>query len=68
MPISASAGITFSASPARKRPTVTTADSAGSTLRATTVCRLVTMAAAATSGSTDRCGRAAWPPTPRILT
>ena len=52
IPISASAGITLSASPERNRPTVTTADSLGSTLRETTVCNAITMAADATSGST----------------
>ncbi|MOA48885.1 hypothetical protein D3C78_1716930 [compost metagenome] len=37
-------------------------------MRATTVCRLMTMAEAATSGSTARWGLAAWPPTPTIFT
>ncbi|MNT52463.1 hypothetical protein D3C72_1894910 [compost metagenome] len=50
--------------PAWNAPTVMTAACSGSTLRATIVCKAITMEAPATTGSAAWCGIAAWPPTP----
>jgi hypothetical protein len=55
------------ATPEWNVPTVTTAGCDGFTLRATTVCNAITMLDAITMGSTLRCGRAAWPPTPSMV-
>ena len=57
-------GITLCASPARKAPTVMTAVCKGATLRATMLCKPITMAAPATTGSAACWGMAPWPPTP----
>ena len=46
---------------------LTTTASTGSTLRLAMVCSAVMMCAAATTGSTARCGKAPWPPVPRTV-
>src|SRR6476661_6365853 len=48
------------------KPTVTTADSTGSTLRLTMVCSASTISAPMTKGSVPRCGWAAWLPRPAM--
>ena len=45
----------------------TTSASIGLALRLAMVCSAVMMCAVATTGSTARCGSAAWPPWPRTL-
>ena len=61
-------GITLLALPALSAPTVITAICSGSMLRDTTVCKAITMLAAATTGSAARCGMAPWPPMPLSVT
>src|SRR5215475_3808469 len=59
-------GMTLSVLPAWNVEIETTAESTGSTLRDTIVWIWLTMCAPITIGSTTRCGRAAWPPTPSM--
>ncbi len=60
--ISTVSGMTLEASPPWMLPTVTTAVSSGATLRETTVCSAITVAALATMGSTALSGTAPCPP------
>ena len=60
-------GMMLLAVPACSVPTVTTAVSSGSMLRATMLCKAITMLAAATMESVARCGIAPWPPTPLMV-
>ena len=65
VPVSlASPAITFQRVPELNVPIVTTAVSTGETSRLTRVCSPSTIAAPATSASTQCSGCAAWPPTP----
>jgi hypothetical protein len=64
----ADAGMTFSAVPAWKLPTVTTTGSKMSWLRVTRVDNAVTISHAAGIGSLALCGREPWPPRPRTVT
>lgn len=68
MPSSAVSGMMLSFVPACRRPTVTTADSAGGTSRATMPWSLVTTFAAISTGSTVASGREPWPPLPWRVT
>ena len=61
-------GLGFRAVPVLNSATVTTAAVVGDVSRATSGCSAPTAAAAATTGSTARCGMAPWPPRPTTLT
>ena len=58
--------MTLVAVPAWNWQVDSTAESSGSTRRATSVCNASTICAPTTTGSMARCGRAAWPPLPAI--
>ena len=64
----ASSGITLSAVPAWKLPTVITTGSNTSKCLVTSVCSAITISQAAGIGSAARCGVDACPPRPRTVT
>lgn len=64
----ASSGMTFSAVPAWKLPTLSTTGSKTSNRRVTMACRVSTASQAAGTGSSAECGLDPWPPRPRRVT